>query len=324
MYKQVEKPKKNRSSIVVNPLAQKGTHGKRGWSFVDNRPGAVGKSILQDADNNRSTVKNEKTNVLTDGLKSALQQKGCENTQRGDSLNGILQRVVAPSYAAKAPRAPGTPIPTTGNGSWIRPAWLRGESGAVRKLINDLITAGKVTRSPQNSAYIKDYLTGTWVPMTGVNIDHIEDWASFAESKEVADLQQLEMTYHEMDNLQVTASRTNSSNSTTDVLEWMAGEKHEKYMADMGNLQGQERLSGFFQEVVDNNPFMTIQDVPETQRAQFLSYLATIQNPRTGMNMSEGMNGVDLIMAYAHARAIARVDLSDVYSQVERDEDYNE
>jgi len=227
--------------------------------------------------------------------------------------DGVVQRVVAPSFAAKGHRAPGTAIPLTASGGWSRPSWLRGERGAVQQVINDMIAAGRVVRSQENPAYIRDNLTGTWVPLTGVNIDHIVDWETFARSRGVTDYQGLEEAYHEMDNLQLTAARTNSSNSTTDVMEWMAGESHEGFMGMMGNPRGQQRLEGFFGEVVDTNPNMTMEDVPLARRGQFLNDLGMIQNPRDGMSMDGRVNGPELLMAYARARAMAGVDVSRFY-----------
>ena len=158
----------------------------------------------------------------------------------------------------------------------------------------------------------------------GVNIDHIIDWKAFAEQRGVTDLQELEEAYHEMNNLQVTASRTNSSNLKTDVLEWMAGPSHEEYMSMMQNQRGQARISSFFGEVADNNPFMTMDDIPEDRRQQLIGHLGTIQNPRSGMTMQERMNGPDLLMAFAHARAMARVDMSDIYGVQPMDESMEE
>ena len=41
MYKQVEKPKENRSRVVANSVAQKKSRVKQGFAFVDNRPETV-------------------------------------------------------------------------------------------------------------------------------------------------------------------------------------------------------------------------------------------------------------------------------------------
>lgn len=46
MYKQVEKPKGNKSRAVANSVTQKKSNGKQGFGFVDNRPESIIQTIL--------------------------------------------------------------------------------------------------------------------------------------------------------------------------------------------------------------------------------------------------------------------------------------
>ena len=221
-------------------------------------------------------------------------------------LNEVVQRVVAPSYARKEPRAVNTPIPTTPNGKWKRPEWLRGERGAVTTLIGDLTQAGKVERSRENPSNIRDVYTGAWVSIIGVSIDHMVDWEQFAEQHDVNDHQELEESYHEMDNLQVSGSRVNSGMVRTDPIEWMASPAHEEMMNQTLNPQGHIRLQGFIDEYSQVND-MSIQSIEESRRQEFFSHLASIQNPRDGARLDEPINAMRLMMAFSHARHIAGV-----------------
>ncbi|WPD22061.1 MAG: hypothetical protein SD837_17875 [Candidatus Electrothrix scaldis] len=47
MYEQVEKPKENKSRAVANSVAQKKSHVKQGFGFVDNRPETVAQRKIQ-------------------------------------------------------------------------------------------------------------------------------------------------------------------------------------------------------------------------------------------------------------------------------------
>lgn len=293
--------KRQTDPLTANSAAQSG----KGITLTDNRPQALVQRKLREAIQRHAGSDN-----------AATDSQGISDE--------VVQCVIAPSYTAKAKRPANTPIPLDDSGEWKRPKWLRGEEDGVSTMINNLIAAGKVIQNPENPSYIRDNLTGTWVPLTSVNIDHIVDWKAYAQSRGVTDLQGLEETYHEMDNLQVTASRTNSSNSTSDVLHWMAGDKHEKYMGMMQNPHGQKRLDSFFGNVVDTNPEMTMQDIPEGRRFELMSHLGTIQNPRTSIAQSSPANGLDLLMAFAKARAITGVDMSQVYGMPEESQEDTE
>lgn len=307
MNSYTDKIQQNKKPTTPNTITQNKNNSTAALSYKNISPAAVTQMQLQEIANNSLQVKQAmQLQTMANNSEQAKDNQNLNNdTQNTD--NEVVQRVIAPSFAAKARRANGTAIPTTATGEWKRPKWLRGDDQAVQTIITNLITAGKAEVSPHNPSHIFDRYTGTWVSIIGVSIDHIVDWKSFAESKGAADYQALEDTYHEMDNLVVTGSRINSSSLQTDPLEWMAGRSHENFMNLTGNQRGQQRLDGFMQELIGVDPDMQITSIPEARRGQFLSHLGTIQNPRQGATMTEPMNAFSLMMAYQGARHIAGV-----------------
>ncbi|MDQ3110194.1 MAG: hypothetical protein M3R17_09890 [Bacteroidota bacterium] len=297
--------RENAGHSHAHSLSAEQTNSRSERQFVDNRQETISQlKLRQIAD---SSPRIAQLNAFRDMANPPVASfSGLE------TANAVLQRVVAPSYANKKKRVDKkTEIP------WKRPKWLRGEEDGMQTVLEDLINAGKVARSKENKSYLLDGLTGTWVPMTGVNIDHIVDWSQFAKNQGVVDdLQELEEAYHEMDNLHITAARTNSSNSKTDILEWMVSPSHKKYMDQMENSGGQERIMSFLsEEVVNSNPFFELSDISESKRGKFIEHLGVIQNPREGMNMDQPMDGLKLLMAYSNARSMSGVDMSTIYGQ---------
>lgn len=326
MNTHADKSQGNKSQPVANTIAPRKSGGEPAFQFVDYRPEAVAQRKLQEMANSSPQVSQLKRfqyminnspkakqatqlqevveNTSSSHIES-LQRKENKTSPKNLSSNEVVQRVVAPSFARKRVRAPGTAIPTNASGNWNRPDWLRGESDAVQTLIDDLIAAGKVRRSPENPANIFDVYTGTWVSIIGVSIDHIVDWAQFARRHGVVDYQQLEQTYHEMDNLLVSGSRVNSGMVQTDPLEYMAGPAHERMLSRTGNPRGHERLGVLMEDLIRVDPDMTIQSIQEDRRQEFLTHLGIIQNPRDGATMTEPIDPLRLLMAFRDARHIA-------------------
>lgn len=97
MYEQVEKPKENKSRVVTNSVTQKRSNGRKGFSFVDNRPEVIAQRKLQEKANNSSQAKQAaQLQAMADKHSAKRQhpiQKKENNTGLPDNLKSGIENL---------------------------------------------------------------------------------------------------------------------------------------------------------------------------------------------------------------------------------------